>query len=420
MAEALTARRAAVALLLAVTEDRRMMVEVLASGVLEGLDPGDRARAQRLALAALRRAPAADAVLEPHLRKEPPAVVRAILRLAVAELAERPDEAYGIVSAAVSLARGDTRAAQAAGFVNAVLRKVSAAPVVLEVPRMPVWLRSPLVRRFGKAAVKAMEVAHLAGAPLDLTVKLAAEAGDCAERLGAERMPGGSLRLATAGQVSALPGYAEGAWWVQDAAAAVPARVLAVHPGERVADLCAAPGGKTLQLAAAGAQVVAVDVSEVRMVRLRENLARCGLSADCVVADALTWDPGAAFDAILLDAPCSATGTLRRHPDLPFVKGSADVPGLLALQSALIDRAVAMLKPGGRLVYCTCSLLPAEGEDQFAAALSRHPGLTRDQKAVAGWPGAWDARGGGLRLRPDHWADKGGLDGFFIGAFRKE
>ena len=419
MAEGLAARSAAVALLLEVTERRRMLTEVLAAGALDALAPADRARAQRLALAALRRAGAAEAVLEPHLRKAPPPVVRAILWLAVAELTERPDEAHGIVSSAVSLARADTRAAQAAGFVNAVLRKVSAMPLALDVPRMPDWMRSPLVRRFGKAAVKAMEASHLAGAPLDLTVKDQTTARTWAATLGAEILPGGSLRLAAGGQVSALPGYAEGAWWVQDAAASVPAQVLAAHPGERVADLCAAPGGKTLQLAATGAQVVAADVSETRMARLRENLDRCGLQADCVVADVLTWEPGAAFDAILLDAPCSATGTLRRHPDLPFVKGQADLPGLVALQSALIDRAVAMLKPGGRLVYCTCSLLPSEGEDQFAAALARHPELSRDQQAVAGWPGAWDARGGGLRIRPDHWADKGGVDGFFIGAFRK-
>ncbi|MFN3644916.1 MAG: RsmB/NOP family class I SAM-dependent RNA methyltransferase [Gemmobacter sp.] len=419
MPDALAARRAAVTLLLEVTEARRMLSEALADDRLSALEPADRARAQRLALAALRRVEPADSVLVPHLRKAPPPVVRAILRLAVAELAERPDEAHGIVSSAVSLARSDTRAAQAAGFVNAVLRKVSAAPLDLPVQRLPAWLRNPLVQRFGKAAVKAIEAAHLAGAPLDLTVKHPSEAEALAAALGARVMPGGTLRLATGVQVSALPGYDAGAWWVQDAAAAVPARVLAVQPGERVADLCAAPGGKTLQLAAAGAEVTALDISEQRMARVRENLARCGLAAACVVADALEWQPDAAFDAILLDAPCSATGTIRRHPDLPFVKGPGDLPGLIALQAALIDRAVGLLKPGGRLVYCTCSLLPAEGEDQFAAALARHPGLQRDQKAVAGWPGAWDARGGGLRLRPDHWADQGGIDGFFIGAFRK-
>jgi 16S rRNA (cytosine967-C5)-methyltransferase len=419
MADALAARAAAVALLLEVTEGRRMLSDALTGEALAGLEPADRARAQRLALAALRRAGPADAALAPHLRKAPPAVVRAILRLAVAELAERPDEAHGIVSSAVSLARNDTRAAQAAGFVNAVLRKVTAAPLVLEVQRLPGWLRAPLMQRFGKAAVKGIEAAHLAGAALDLTVKRVEDAALWAERLGAALLPGGGLRLAAGVQVSALPGYEEGAWWVQDAAAAIPAQVLAVQPGERVADLCAAPGGKTLQLAAAGASVVAVDVSEPRMARVRENLARCGLDADCVVADALAWEPDEAFDAILLDAPCSATGTIRRHPDLPFVKGPEDVPGLVALQAALIDKAVGLLKPGGRLVYCTCSLLPAEGEDQFAAALARHPGLSRDQKAVAGWPGAWDARGGGLRIRPDHWADQGGIDGFFIGAFRK-
>lgn len=155
------------------------------------------------------------------------------------------------------------------------------------------------------------------------------------------------------------------------------------------------------------------------MERVREDLARTGLQAELVVADALDWQTDIRFDAILLDAPCSAAGTIRRHPDLPFVKGAGDLPGLVALQAALIDRAAGLLKPGGRLVYCTCSLLPDEGEEQMAGALARHPDLVRDQKAVAGWPGGWDARGGGLRIRPDHWADRGGLDGFFVGAMRK-
>ena len=421
MSDGLAVRRAAALMLLEVTGKRRLLSEVLgdAHGPLAGLDGPERARAQRLVLAALRRVLPADAILAPHMQRAPAPFVQAVLRLAVAELAERPQDAHGIVSEAVSLVRGDAKTTQAAGFVNAVLRKVSSAPVVLDSQRLPGWLRAPLVKRFGKAAVKGIEAAHLAGPMLDLTLRRPQEGADWAARLGGEVVQGGSLRLVPGVQVSALPGYDDGAWWVQDAAAAVPAQVLAPQPGELVLDMCAAPGGKTMQMAAAGAQVVALDSSAPRLERLRDNLARTGLNAEIVVADAQDWQTDLRFDAILLDAPCSATGTIRRHPDLPFVKDAGDLPGLIALQSALIDRAAALLKPGGRLVYCTCSLLPNEGEDQMAAALARHPDLVRDQKAVAGWPGAWDAKGGGLRIRPDHWADKGGLDGFFIGAMRK-
>ncbi len=421
IADIFSARRAAVGLLLAVTGDKRLLAEALAdpTGPLTDLTPAERARAQRLTLATLRRIHPIDKLLAPHMQRPPAPEVRAILRLAAAELAERPTEAHGIVSAAVSLTRENPRLTQAAGFVNAVLRKLAATPAALPVQRLPDWLRSPLVKRFGRSAVTGIEAAHLAGARLDLTPRDPALAEALATRLGAALLPSGSLRLDPGVQVSALPGFEAGEWWVQDAAAALPARILAPQPGERVLDLCAAPGGKTMQLAAAGAQVTALDLSENRMTRLRENLARTGLSADCVTADALTWQPEGQFDAILLDAPCSASGTIRRHPDLPFVKSANDIAPLVALQAAMLDRAVTLLRPGGRLVYCTCSLLPAEGEDQMAAALHRHPDLARDQAAVAGWPGGWDARGGGLRTRPDHWPELGGLDGFFIGAMRK-
>ena len=201
---------------------------------------------------------------------------------------------------------------------------------------------------------------------------------------------------------------------MQDAAAALPARLLAAQPGERVLDLCAAPGGKTLQLAAAGAEVVALDISAPRAERLRQNLARTGLSAQVVVADALAWQPEAPFGAILLDAPCSATGTLRRHPDLPFVKDGSEVAGLVALQAALIDRALGWLKPGGRLVYAVCSLLPEEGEAQLAAALARHPGLAVERADLPGVEAGWWTADGGLRTRPDLWAAQGGMDGFFM------
>jgi 16S rRNA (cytosine967-C5)-methyltransferase len=192
------------------------------------------------------------------------------------------------------------------------------------------------------------------------------------------------------------------------------ARLLNAQPGEAVLDLCAAPGGKTMQLADAGARVTALDISAPRLERLRENLARTGLQAEVVVADALEWAPATPYDAILLDAPCSATGTIRRHPDLPHVKDGSDLPALISLQAALMDRALGWLKPGGRLVFCTCSLLPEEGEHQLAAALSRHPGLSVLRPDLPGIAPEWITPAGGLRLRPDHWADLGGMDGFFM------
>jgi 16S rRNA (cytosine967-C5)-methyltransferase len=196
------------------------------------------------------------------------------------------------------------------------------------------------------------------------------------------------------------------------------ARLLDAQKGEVVLDLCAAPGGKTLQLAATGAKVTAVDISSPRLARLHENLARTGLTASIIATDALHWEPGYLFDAVLLDAPCSATGTLRRHPDLPFSKDGSDVPQLVALQAALIDRALGFLKPGGRLVFCTCSLLAEEGEDQLTATLARHPALTVEPPTLQGIDPAWITPDGGLRLRPDYWADIGGIDGFFMARLR--
>jgi 16S rRNA (cytosine967-C5)-methyltransferase len=221
------------------------------------------------------------------------------------------------------------------------------------------------------------------------------------------------------GQVSSLPGYAEGQWWVQDAAAALPVKLLEPQPDMRVLDLCAAPGGKTMQLAAAGAIVTSLDQSEARMARFSENLERTRLSAKIVVADALTWSPDTEFDAILLDAPCSATGTLRRHPDLVHAKAAQSFGELTILQSTLIDRALNWLKPGGALVYCTCSLLPEEAEAQLDAALVRHPELVIELPDLSWIEPQWRTHSGALRIRPDHWADRGGIDGFFMFRLRK-
>ncbi|MFY0693334.1 MAG: methyltransferase domain-containing protein [Paracoccaceae bacterium] len=421
----LAARRAALQILRGVLEEKTQLSDLLGpQGALAGLDPADRARAQRLAATTLRQLERADTLLERYIDRRPPLPALNILRLAAIELCVEGAAPHGVVDSAVSLMRKNRKAGQFTGLANAVLRKVAeTGPELwadLPVPALPKWLRRRIVHIYDETIVRAIEAAHLAGAPVDLTLKDGEGAALWAEKLGAEILPTGSLRLAGSAQVTDLPGYADGAWWVQDAAAAVPVRLLDPQPGETILDLCAAPGGKTLQLAAAGATVTALDLSKARMVRLRENLRRTELSATCVTADALSWDSPAPFDAVVLDAPCSATGTIRRHPDLPYVKTGKDLDQLFALQSDLIDRAVALLKPGGRLLYCTCSLLTEEGERQAKLAMARH-GLSEIAPDCArlGLDPEVLRDGGGLRLRPDYWAERGGMDGFFMIALRK-
>ncbi|AVO37764.1 RsmB/NOP family class I SAM-dependent RNA methyltransferase [Pukyongiella litopenaei] len=413
------ARRGAVALLDKVLGEGRMLSDVTES--LDRLSGPDRARAQRLATDTLRGLERADRLLNKHLRKAPPLHVRNALRVGTVELCTGA-AAHGVVNAMVQVVGRHRRHGQLKGLVNAVLRKIAAegpeAWNKLRVPRLPKWLRGPLTQAWGPQAVTAMEAAHFAGAPLDLTAKPGI---DLTQSLtGAESLPTGSLRLAQPGQISALPGYEAGDWWVQDAAAALPARILDAQPGESVLDLCAAPGGKTLQMAAAGADVVAVDISDRRLGRLRENLARTGLRADIRTGDALEMT--GVYDAVLLDAPCSATGTIRRHPDLPHARDGAEICGLIALQARMLAHALTLLKPGGRLVYCTCSLLPDEGEVQVEEALAAHPGLVADRAALSrpGIDPAWITEEGGLRLRPDYWPERGGMDGFYIACLRRD
>jgi len=415
-------RLAAHQLLEQVTSEGLLLPEALATGTLSALAPEDRARAQRLAVDTLRFADRADRMLKPFLAKRPPMPVRNALRLGTVEIWLAGEAAHGVVNAYVELIAQDKRVNGLKGLVNAVLRRVSeerpGAWDRLPEPRLPDWLRGPLIEAWSKPVIAAIETAHAKGAALDLTPKT--DAAAVAAQVGGRVLPTGSVRLDNAGQVTALAGFEAGDWWVQDAAAAIPARILNAKSGERVLDLCAAPGGKTLQIAAAGAQVTALDISEQRMGRVAQNLARCGLSAETVVADALDYDVGG-WDAILLDAPCSATGTIRRHPDLPHAKDGSEFGGLIALQSTLIDHALTLLKPGGRLVFCTCSLLPDEGEVQVEEALGRHPDLTVEplDATALGLDPAWVGSEGGLRLRPDYWPDLGGMDGFYAALLRK-
>ena len=355
-------------------------------------------------------------MLKPYLKKTPPDHVMNALRLAVIELCSG-EAAHGVVNAYVDIVGRNKRTQAMKGLANAVLRKIAdEGPegwAKRAVPLTPGWLRQPLVAAWGRDAVTGMESAHFAGAPLDLTAKT--DAAAVAAAVGGTVLPTGSVRVSDPGQVSALPGYDSGDWWVQDAAAALPVKLLGDVAGLRVLDLCAAPGGKTLQLAAGGADVTAVDLSEKRMSRVQENLTRTGLQAKVVVSDAFAFDQGG-FDAVLLDAPCSATGTIRRHPDLPYAKDGSEFGALIDQQGALIDHALTLLRPGGRLVFCTCSLLPDEGEVQAEEALERHPDLTVDRAALdlPGVDAALITPEGGLRLRPDYWPDLGCMDGFYM------
>lgn len=414
------ARRSAVYLLDKVIGEGRLLSELIGAGALERLEPEDRARAQRLALETLRGMERADRILQKHLAKYPPLTVRNTLRLATIELCAG-GAAHGVVNAAVEIVARNKRTASMKGLVNAVLRKVAANGEevwpTLRVPRLPKWLRGPLVEAYGSDVVGAMEAAHFAGAPLDLTAK--GDQGALQRSLGGELLETGTVRLTDAGQVSVLPGYKKGSWWVQDAAAALPVKVLAPKAGESVLDLCAAPGGKTMQIAASGAKVTAVDDSESRMGRLKENLKRTRLEAELIVGDVM--DQEGQWDAVILDAPCSATGTIRRHPDLPFAKDGSEIGGLIELQAKMLNHALSLVKPGGRVVFCTCSLLPDEGECQVEDLIEARDDVTVDREAlnVPGIDPEWITEEGGLRLRPDYLADKGGMDGFYMACLRK-
>ncbi|WP_439111870.1 RsmB/NOP family class I SAM-dependent RNA methyltransferase [Lentibacter sp.] len=415
-----TPRQAALSMLNQVLNEERLLSESAAQRALEGLDGASKARAMRLANETLRNLERADKLLKSHLRKPPAPYVMNLLRLSTIELAQGGD-AHGVVNEAVTLVSKHKKYGAMKGLVNAVLRKVAAeAPEkikILRAPRLPKWLRGPLTEAYSSEIVGAMEVAHLAGAPLDLSVK--SDPAGWAAKLGGTLTPMGSVRLPEAGQVSALEGFETGDWWVQDTAAALPAKLLNARKGETVLDMCCAPGGKTMQLAASGAEVTALDASETRLKRVRENLTRTGLKATVVCEDALTHT--GAYDAVLLDAPCSATGTLRRHPDLPHAKTGENFGALIELQARMLAHAAGLVKSGGRLVFCTCSLLPDEGEVQVEDFLETHPEFTADTEALArdGIDAAWITEEGGLRLRPDYFAEIGGMDGFYMAVLKR-
>jgi len=334
-----------------------------------------------------------------------------------------PDHAA--VDLSVRLVQSDRRAAKYAGLVNAVLRRCAreGQPLIDEVKSqnldIPPWLLARWIGAYGETTARQMALAIGYEPSLDITVK--ADAPQWATRLHGETLPTGTVRTLLQGSVIMLPGFTEGQWWVQDAAAALPARLFGDVSGKTIVDLCAAPGGKTAQLAQAGARVTAVDRSPARMARLRDNLARLSLQADEVVTDAAEW-PGqgnGGFDGVLVDAPCTSTGTIRRHPDVAWLRQEADIAALATLQKRLLQRAVALLKPGGTLVYCTCSLEPEEGEQAIASLLATESGMRRvpvEADEVAGLSEIVTANGD-LRTLPSHLPHTdprlGGLDGFY-------
>ncbi|MBL8664683.1 MAG: hypothetical protein JNM29_17755 [Candidatus Odyssella sp.] len=421
------ARRAALAVLDDVLGRNAPLDESLAARLGARLEARDRAFARHLAATTLRRRGQIDSLIAAFVARPLPKeahTARNILRLGAAQLAFLDTPPHAAVNETVALA-GARGAERYRGLVNAVLRRLAAEGkarvAVQDAAKLdtPEWLWNSWRAAYGEGTARRIAEAHLAEPPLDFSVS--GDPGAWAARLDAALLPTGSLRRSTGGLVTDFPGYAEGGWWIQDAAAALPARLLGDVRGRHAIDLCAAPGGKTAQLAAAGARVTAVEQSQPRLARLRENLARLKLAADLVAADAERWRPAAPADAVLLDAPCSATGTIRRHPDLPWRKAAKDIPALAAAQLRLLAAAAAMVKPGGRLVYAVCSLQPEEGPGVVARFLGENTAVVPEPVAAAEIPGAAEflAADGTLRTLPCHWSGRGGLDGFYVARFRR-
>lgn len=394
------------------------------------LDPRDRSFLMALILSTLRHKGEAEAVVDVFLSKSLPrksGIARLILTLGATQLLFLDQPPHAVIDLSVRLAKRDSNALHFTGLINAVLRKVAVKGKAtldgLDGPRLntPDWLWRRWLKAHGPDMAIKIAAAHMVEPALDLTVPK--DAGAWAERLGGEVLPTGSVRLGkTHGPVENLAGYDDGTWWVQDAASAIPARLLGPLAGKSVLDLCAAPGGKTLQLCAAGAEVTAVDNSAQRLGRLRENLKRLRFNAEVIVADALTFDPSASFNAVLLDAPCSATGTIRRHPDLPYLKTAAQIGALASIQSRMLTQAAKLVKPGGVLIYCVCSLEAAEGDNQIAPFLAKHPQFSVAPISAGEWgiEAHMLTEQGFLRTLP-HMAIGGsqGLDGFLAARLKR-
>jgi len=393
--------------------------------LFKNLKASERARSQRLALETLRYLERIDTILTKYLERVPPAHPLNVLRLAVFEICSEQTSPHAVVDSAVSLMKGSKNLIQFAGLANAILRKVSKNEVdnwnLGQVTKLPKWLRKRLIHVYDSSIVEAIESSHMNGARTDITLKPGLDFKTWADKLDAVILPTGSLRLKTSQQISNLTGYKEGLWWVQDTAATIPVKVIGTLKGKSVLDACAAPGGKTLQLASLGAKVVAIDKSNSRLETLRKNLYRTNLSAKIIHTDFLKWNTKKTFDFILLDAPCTATGTIRRHPDLPILRTKEDLASAVTLQADMIDKALNLLKPAGQLIFSTCSLLPDEGENQVKAAKERHNLRAVNVSSESlGLNSEWyNTDLDFIRLRPDYWSELGGIDGFFISVLEK-
>src|SRR4051812_2659477 len=427
----LAARRIAADILDGVLHKHRTLDDQLdgagAHPGLKSLADRDRALMRRLVATILRRLGSLGHVLSRLLDRGIPTDApraQSALLIGAAQILWMDVPDHAAVDLSVRLVQSDRRAAKYAGLVNAVLRRCAreGQPLIDEVKAqtldIPTWLLTRWIAAYGETTAREMALAIGHEPSLDISVK--SDAPQWATRLHGEILATGTVRTLLQGSVTMLPGFTEGQWWVQDAAAALPARLFGDISGKRIVDLCAAPGGKTAQLALAGGRVTAVDRSPARMARLRDNLARLDLQAVDVVTDAAEWPGnGEGFDGVLVDAPCTSTGTIRRHPDVAWLRQEVDIAALAALQKRLLQKAVALLKPGGTLVYCTCSLEPEEGEAAVAALLATESAVRRapiEAGEVAGLSEILTAEGD-LRTLPCHLPHRdprlGGLDGFY-------
>ncbi len=403
------------------------------NGDREPVDVRDRGFARLLATTVLRRHGQLSTIIADHLEKPLPANGRhaqLILLSGTAQLLFLDVAPHAVINTAVELSRRQRSSARFAGLINAVLRRIAEQPPsalpALEADdlNIPAWMLKCWIAAYGETTARAIASASLNEPPLDISVRDKAE--DWTSKLDGLALPTGTVRRRTDGRIEELPGFAAGHWWVQDAAAALPARLFGDITGQRIADLCAAPGGKTAQLANAGAQVTALDISQARLARVRENLIRLGLKAELVTGDATAWQADCQFDGILVDAPCSATGTIRRHPDILHLKRPDDIDKLSQLQGSILSHAAtSLLRPGGIIIYCTCSLEPEEGETQIALFLSRHAGFERipvNADEVGGID-EFITPDGDVRTLPNQLPDDepclSGLDGFFISRLRR-
>ncbi|WP_319497006.1 transcription antitermination factor NusB [uncultured Cohaesibacter sp.] len=425
----MAARAGALRLIHAVLSEKALLDDAyaheLAEGPLRKLTGNDRAFAKRIATTVLQHLGEIDTLLARFMDRGIPkksGPLRNILRIGTAELLFLNTPPHAVVDCAVSHYRTWRKYAGFKGLTNAVLRRVSKegpdelASIDPAKANLPDWMYKSLTSAYGTDATAAMMVQYARQQiPLDLSLKDPASADIWAERLGAEKMPTGSLRLASHERVDLLEGYAEGAWWVQDAAATLPVQMFGDVAGRKVLDLCAAPGGKTMQLAALGADVTALDISAKRLARIEENLQRVGLKAELVKGDVLKKSFDEKWPFILLDAPCSATGTVRRHPELIHQRSPEDIAHFSKLQAKMLDHVAELLAPDGTLVFCTCSLQPEEGPGLIADFLMNNPDFGIDPLTAEAMPqlAPFIEPDGSLRTRPDYWPEAGGMDGFF-------